>query len=196
MNVSTVLSPAQCIGYIALVLGISAFLQKDDRRLKFLNATQSLVYMVHFALLGRYSASASGLVAGTRSYLSLKTRSPWVAALMIALGAGLGGYLARDAYGYLPVLSTCLATTAVFFMRGVRMRLVLLVCTLLWLVNNLHSGSIGGSVLECFVATANSVTMIRIHRSNRRKRLATRVAQARQNAPGKPVMVMTESVRH
>jgi len=45
-------------------------------------------------------------------------------------------------------------------MRGIPMRLVLLVSTLLWLVNNIVSGSIGGTSLEVVIAIANTWTMV------------------------------------
>ena len=47
------LSPAQLIGYVALVLGVSAFLQRDDRRMKLLIAVECFVYVAYFLLLGR-----------------------------------------------------------------------------------------------------------------------------------------------
>jgi hypothetical protein len=65
--------------------------------------------------------------------------------------------------GFLWELS-CLATGAVFLLRGIAMRLVLLVCTLLWLANNLLSGSIGGSLLESMIATVNLTTIVRLFR--------------------------------
>jgi hypothetical protein len=52
------------------------------------------------------------------------------------------------------------------------MRLLLLMCTLLWLANNILSGSIGGTLLECVIATANITTMIRLLRSRSRAALA------------------------
>jgi multisubunit Na+/H+ antiporter MnhG subunit len=167
MTLSDAFSPAQCLGYVSFVLGVSAFLQRDDRRLRLLNATQCIFYMLHFALLGRPSASVSSLVSGTRTFLSLKTRSPWVALVMFVLGATLGVHLARDTYGYLPVLATAISTPAIFFLRGIRLRLALLICTCLWLINNVHSNSYGGTVLECFVATANSITIARLAQAQR-----------------------------
>lgn len=164
---SAALSPAQCLGYVALVLGVSAFLQKDDQRLRFLNASQSMFYMVHFALLGIPAAAAGSMVSGVRSFISLKTRSPWAAAAMLALGGGLGIYLAHDFFGFLPVVATSIATIAIFFTRGIRMRQALLCCTFMWLINNLHGGSIGGSILECLIATTNSFTILRMIREQR-----------------------------
>jgi uncharacterized membrane protein len=42
------------------------------------------------------------------------------------------------------------------------MRIVLFVCTLLWLVNNALSLSIGGTVLEAIIAAVNLWTIIRM----------------------------------
>lgn len=163
-------SLAQCIGYVSFVLGVSAFLQKSDRRLKGLNSCQSLVYAVHFALLGNSSAAASALLSGIRSFLSLKTRSPYLAAVFISINVALGFVFAKNTAGWLPVIGACLATLAMFFMRGVRMRLVLLVSTSLWLTNNILSGSIGGTLLESTIATINTITIIRLLRERARIR--------------------------
>jgi hypothetical protein len=163
-------SAAQCVGYVAFGLGITAFAQKSDRRLKALNAAECLVYAVHFTLLGNPSAAVSSLVSGTRSLLALKTRSPLLAVFMIVLNLGLGFVFAKSGAGWLPVAASCLATLAIFFMRGVRMRLMLLVSTFLWLANNILSGSIGGTLLESSIATINLVTVTRLLRSRAKLR--------------------------
>jgi hypothetical protein len=53
---------------------------------------------------------------------------------------------------------------AIFTMRGVPFRCVLLAGTLLWLANNIISGSIGGTLLEVANAVINIWTMIRMVR--------------------------------
>jgi hypothetical protein len=165
-------SLAQCIGYIAFILGVSAFLQKSDRRLKALNSCQSLVYAVHFTLLGNPSAAACSLISGIRAYLSLKTRSPYLAAVIIGINVALGFVFAKGVAGWLPVIGACLGTLAMFLMRGVRMRIVLLMSTSMWLANNILSGSIGGTLLETTIATVNSITIIRLLRTRSRLREA------------------------
>ena len=155
-------SPAQCVGYVAFVLGVWAFSQKDDRRLKFLNASECLAYSVHFALLGNPSASASSLVSAIRSFLALKIRSPFLAALIIAVNVALGFKFATGVAGWLPVVASCSATVAVFLLRGIPMRMLLLMSTMLWLANNILSGSIGGTLLECIIGTVNTITMTRM----------------------------------
>jgi len=159
------LSTAQCFGYVAFVLGVAAFAQKNDRWLKFLVASESLVYTVHFALLGNPAASASALTSGIRSFLAMKTRSAYLAAVIIAVNVGLGFAFAKNGAGWLPVLASALGTIAIFRLQGVPMRLVLLCSTLLWLANNILSGSIGGTLLELTIATVNIATMLRIART-------------------------------
>lgn len=160
-------SPAQCVGYLAFVIGIFAFMQKNDRRLKILNATECLVYTVHFVLLGNLPASASSLVSGLRSLLALRTRNKLVALSILIIGVALGGSFVKTPLGWLPVIASSIATVAVFQMRGIPMRLSFLTATLLWLVNNIVSGSIGGSLLEATIVVVNVSTMVQMHRAAR-----------------------------
>lgn len=155
-------SPAQCIGYIAFVLGVSAFLQKDDRRLKLLVASECLAYTVHFRMLGNLPASLSAFISSGRCLLALKTRSIVLAVLIIALNLALGVAFVTTNAGWLPVISSCLGTVAVFVLEGLAMRLVLMVCTLLWLTNNIITGSVGGTLLETTIAVANLATIVRL----------------------------------
>jgi hypothetical protein len=161
-------SPAQLVGYIALALGITAFLQKSDRRWKFFNATQGLFYALHFVLLGNLPACASCLISSSRSFLALRYRSLWLGASFVVLNLGMGAVFARNAAGWLPVIGSCIATVAIFTMRGVPFRSVLLASTLLWLANNIITGSVGGTVLEVANAVVNISTMIRMLRSSTR----------------------------
>lgn len=169
---TSALSAPQCVGYVAFVLGVAAFLQKSDRKLKTLNAAESLVYAVHFVLLGNLTACASTVVSGIRSLLAVKFRSPVLAAAIVAVNLALGLMLRSSGAGWLPVAASCTATVAVFLMRGIRMRLVLLGCTLLWLANNVLSGSIGGTALEASIAIINTTTIARLLRAHRKARNA------------------------
>jgi hypothetical protein len=159
-------SPAQVAGYVAFVLGVTAFLQKRDRRLKFFNAGQSLAYAVHFVLLGNLPASSTALISSMRSLLATRYRSWLLAAAIIAVNLCAAAAFVRSAAGWLPVIGSCTATVALFTTRGIPLRSVLLACTLMWLANNIISGSIGGTLLELVSATVNISTMIRISRQD------------------------------
>lgn len=155
-------SPAQVAGYVALVLGIAGFLQRDDRRLKLLVAGESLVYVLHFALLGNPAAASSACVSGVRTLLSVRYRSAWLAAASAAASVGLAASLSTRGAGWLPVAGSCLGAVALFTMQGIPMRLVLLGSTSLWLANNILSRSIGGTVLETLIAATSISTIVRM----------------------------------
>jgi hypothetical protein len=165
-------SPAQCVGYVAFVLGVGSFLQKDDRRFKVFMAGECLAYVVHFALLGNPTAVASSTMSLLRSLLALRTRSPWVAAAVIAANLALGFYLVEQPSDWLPLAASCLGTLALFLLQGVPMRLVMLSGTGLWVANNIIVGSIGGTALELVIALVNTVTIARMIRAERARQPA------------------------
>lgn len=157
-------SPAQCVGYAAFVLGVGSFMQKDDRRFKLFMAAECLAYIIHFTLLGRPTAVASSTMSLLRSVLSLYTRSKWVVLLVIAANLGLGLAFATRPSDWLPLAASCIGTLALFLMDGVRMRLAMLCGTVLWIVNNVIAGSVGGTALEVVIAAVNLVTIRRMMR--------------------------------
>lgn len=157
-------SPAQGFGYLAFVLGVGSFLQTDDRRFKVFMAGECLAYVLHFALLGNPTAVASSLLSLLRSLLSLRTRAPWVPALIVGANLAMGLWLAERATDWLPLGASCLGTLALFLLSGIPMRLVMLMGTGLWIANNLIAGSIGGTALELVVAAVNLSTIVRLAR--------------------------------
>lgn len=159
------LSLAQLTGYVAFLLGLVSFLQKDDRRLRALIGTQAFSYAVHFFLLGSPAAAAASLVTSGRAFISLYTRSKYVAGAILATNLTLGALTATSAVGWLPVAASCSGTIAFFWFDGIGLRLVLLFATLCWLVNNLVLGSIGGTLLELVIGAANAVTCYRLWRA-------------------------------
>ena len=156
------LSPAQCVGYVAFVLGVGSFLQTDDRRFKLFMIGECAAYVVHFAMLGNPTAVASSVISTVRSVLALRTRAWWVAALVVVANLGFGAAVAERPADWLPLLASCLGTLALFLLQGVPMRLVMLCGTCLWIANNILAGSIGGTALEVVVALVNVSTIIRM----------------------------------
>src|SRR4051812_44659061 len=126
-------SPAQMAGYLAFVFGVTAFLQRSDRRLKFFNGSQGLIYCLHFVLLGNLPAASSSLISSMRPFLALRFLSRWLAAAIVILNVIVGAAFVRGGAGWLPVIAACCAPVAIFTMRGVALRSVLFGCTLMWL---------------------------------------------------------------
>lgn len=162
-------SAAQLVGYLALVLGVSAFAQKNDTRLRVLNASQCMAYALHFFLLGNLSGAVSAGVSSLRSYLSLYTRSIYVAAFAVVVNLAIGLHFVHSPAGLLPVAASVLGTAAMFLLRGIPLRFVLMLCSVCWLANNILCHSVGGTVLEIFISGSNLLTMLRLARDSAAK---------------------------
>ena len=160
-------APSQIVGYVAFALGILAFAQRIDWRLKFLVASECVVYTFHFFLLGNNAAAVSAALSALRTFSSLKTRSPWVAGFFLVLNLLLGVAVATGWTAVFPIGAGIAGTVGVFFLRGIGMRLLLFCATLCWLTNNVLSGSIGGTLLEACIAVVNGTTMWRLWRAGR-----------------------------
>jgi len=165
------LDTAQLFGYCAFVLGVASFLQKSDVRFKVFMAAECVAYVVHFGLLGNPTAAASSLVSVTRSVVSIYSRSLWIALGFVAINLALGYRLATVWWNWLPLIASCIGTLALFLLHGVRMRLLMLVGTALWIANNVMSGSIGGTALELVIAVTNSYTIFKLWRHTPRARV-------------------------
>lgn len=158
-------SAAQCVGYLTLVLGVIAFSQKNDFRLRSLVGTQCVAYAVHFLLLGNLPAAVGAAISSVRSYASLYTRSVAVAALAVTINLTLGLHFVHSPAGLLPVAASVMGSAAMFLLRGIPLRVVLLLCSLCWLGNNLICHSVGGTILELFVSSSNLATILRLARN-------------------------------
>lgn len=166
----TAFSPAQLFGYVAFILGVGSFLQKNDRRFKIFMTGECVAYVLHFWLLGNPTAIASSLMSTARSLLSLYTRSIWVAVGVVVANLALGLSLVEHWWNWFPLLASCIGTLALFLLSGIRMRIAMLFGTLLWIANNLISGSIGGSALEIVIFAVNCHTIWRMRREARKHR--------------------------
>jgi len=156
------LDTAQLFGYAAFFLGVASFLQKNDIRFKLYMAAECVAYVVHFSLLGNPAAGASSLVSMTRSLVSIYSKSLWIALIFVAINIGLGFKLATVWWNWIPLIASCVGTLALFLLEGIQMRMVMLLGTSLWIVNNVLSGSIGGTALEVVIAITNTYTIYKM----------------------------------
>lgn len=161
-------SPAQWLGYLAFAFGVGCFLQKEDRRFKLFMALECLSYVLHFALLGVPTAVASSLVSLARSVVAMHTRSAAVAWSFVAVLLALGAWLYSGWVSLLPLAASCIGTLALFLLKGITMRVVMLGGTLLWVISNVIVGSVGGTMLELVVLATNGWTIWRLWRDRGR----------------------------
>lgn len=178
------LSLAQSIGFLSVALGISTFYQKNDRHLKIIMLVFNLNHLLHFILLGSMVSALSAALSAMRTASSIYTSSKYIAALFMALGGGLGIYIADHWWDLWPVLGTMIGTFAVFVLQGIAMRIAFLIGACCWLTNNILVGSIGGTLLEMILITVNSLTIIRMWRDQKKTPLAPNDCDVISNEKG------------
>lgn len=156
----------QLFGWGAFFLGMAGFLQKSDLRFKQFMALECAAYVVHFLLLGQGTASASATVSLGRSVAAVRYPFKAVGLFFMCLSILCGAVLYTSWISWLPISASVLGTFALFFLKGVRMRFVMMWGTVLWLVHNYLVGSVGGTVLEAVLCITNAVTLYRMHVAN------------------------------
>lgn len=141
---------AQMAGWLAAAAAIIAMLQKSDLRLKQGLIIHTVLYGIHFALLGLPTAVISCVIALARISLSIYTRSLLCAAvLIISVATALA--VSRSTVEILPLAASVVLTLSLFRFDGIKLRLGLLAGSVLWLIHNIYVQSWGGICLEaCF----------------------------------------------
>ncbi|MDR1828928.1 MAG: YgjV family protein [Methylobacteriaceae bacterium] len=157
----------QILGYIAFVVGVVAFSQKIDVRLKAVAALQGLILSVHFFLLDDFTAAFLMGVNVLRNISSIFTHSVWVALIFVTIIIG-GGYVTAEHWNsYMITAAQVASTLGLFLLSAVGLRAVFAVSSALWIINNFLTGSIGGVAIETSLFIANLVTMIRLQRERK-----------------------------
>lgn len=155
---------AQSFGLLSFVLGVLAFSQKDDTKLKLYLGVLFLSQTCHFYLLGSLTSAAANCLSLIRTVLSVKFHGRSLGWLFIALNVLWGGYLLDHPIAVLPIIAACLGTYGLFFLSGIKMRLAFMTGAICWVINNIWLGSVGGVLLEVMVFTTNAITIFRLKR--------------------------------
>jgi len=144
-------------GHAALLVSLVTFSRKRDTQFKGWLVGQNLLYAIHFFLMGNLAAMVGSTLSSTRTLLSLYTRSLVVIAILLTANVLLGFWV-------IPLTATAIATVAMFRLHGLHLRYVMLLCTILWLINNILTGSIGGTAMESMIAVMSCFTIFRLRR--------------------------------
>ncbi|MAE50961.1 MAG: permease [Micavibrio sp.] len=166
-DISVEIILVQALGFVALALGVRAFLSHDDRRLKLFLTAQSLVLCVHFFLLGAGGGAAASLITGIRNFSSLFAKVKHAAPLFIAFYVAFGVYSYQSWTDALPICGSIISTIGFFYLNKIPMRLCALCATSLWLVHNMAVGSIGPLLMELLIFTANVKTIYALRQNSR-----------------------------
>ncbi|MEE3607948.1 YgjV family protein [Avibacterium paragallinarum] len=158
----------QFLGILAFILGVICFYQRNDRKLKIVMLIQNITYMSHFILLDAKVAALSSLLSTLRTATSIYISSKYIALGFVIVGIIFGYVIADSVWQVFPIIASTIGTISLFLLKGIPMRLFMLVGSACWLTNNILVGSLGGVLLESTVMFVNTITIIRLMRQTHR----------------------------
>ena len=162
---------SQIIGFLALIIGLYAFLNKNDDRLKIFMTLQSFLLAVHFLFLGAMTPAAMSGISSIRNFFSLFANLKNLAFVFIAIYLGAMFFTFSGPVSLLTPIASSISTYAYFYTKGLLLRVLLLIVSFMWLLNNIFVFSIGPAIMEMIIVCANMITVIRMINDEQEKQI-------------------------
>ncbi|MBG2876923.1 YgjV family protein [Proteus alimentorum] len=156
---------AQGIGVLGCLIGATAFMQRQDSKLRFQLTLNGLLMSIHFFLIGSTVGAINCLLCAIRNWVSGYSRNIVIMLIFIALAWFLVIPKIIHPIQILTLFATTLTTYALFRFNGIVLRLCMLTSTLCWLTHNIWAGSIGGIVQESLFLIVNSRTIFKLYKA-------------------------------
>ncbi|KII76709.1 YgjV family protein [Vibrio renipiscarius] len=154
---------AQAVGMFGFAIGTTAFLHRDGQRFRLHLMIFQFIMCGHFVMMDAMVAAFGSGISAIRSYSSTKTQSTGVMVFFIVMIWGMGLPQLDYLYELLPIIGSTVATLALFKFQGLPMRLLMLVSSCCWVINNLLMGSIGATLMEVIFIFVNLSTILRLY---------------------------------
>ena len=168
---------AQILGLIGMAMNLISFQLKIQKKLIRLQFYSSILFSIHYLLLGATMGFILNALGVARAFVFSNKEHEWArkkswlptfitayAAVYILTFTVFG----KEATAYnlilelLPVLGMTATTTGFFLENATKVRLLSLANAPTWLVYNIISGSIGGTLTEIFCLISVVVGIIRL----------------------------------
>lgn len=162
----------QALGLLGMVMILVSFQFKKQTSVIRVQLVSSLVFAVHYLLLGAPTGAILNLIGIGRAYVFSNKERPWArwrGWVPCFCGAYILVYLFTCSAGsavleLLPVAGS-IVTVIAFRLDNITMRKLSLLNGLSWLIYNIISGSIGGSLTEAFGMLSILVGLWRLKKS-------------------------------
>jgi hypothetical protein len=157
----------QGIGILGFVLTVIAFQINNRKWILYLLLVGNLMFGIHLYFLNSLTGSTMRVISIFRAYMfSQRTNKKWldnqaVMYLFIVIFFISGIITWKEKFSLFPIVATIIQTVALWMKSTRKMRLICLVGSPLWLIYNIHSGSIAGILTETFVSASIIFAIIR-----------------------------------
>lgn len=153
----------QIIGFIWFFLSLIAYLNKKDKNTQIIHGISLAFWSLHFYSIWLLEWSVVNAIWSVRGFASVKYK--WnnkvlIFFLILYIPSIILTY--KNILSFIPFTWATLNTIAFFKFSWIKMRLLLIFCSSLWLVYNFIWHSIWWLIVNIFLIFANSITIIRL----------------------------------
>ena len=163
------LSFEQILGYVAGIILLMGYAITEDKKTKIVLTFSSLIFAIHFFMLGAVTACAITVVNALRNVSSIF----WYKSQKIFfVFAGL--YIISFYFTYnspidiLPFLASFITCIGMFLLGGIRFRIIVVIAVVMWIVHNIVVGSIGATIESIILFFISSITVYRLYKDKKR----------------------------
>jgi hypothetical protein len=154
---------SQILVGLALCTDILSFQFKERKQIICCLLVSCTLISTHFMLLHHWTAAGLGLVAAARFTTSLFSTSRYFMYFFIGITWVVSALTYEGLLSIIGGTASSLGTVGSFCKQDKQLRILILACTLLWILHNVLAGSPGAVVLECFFAGSNVVGYYRYY---------------------------------
>lgn len=162
------LSFEQILGYVASIILLLGYGVKHDKKTKIILVFSSVIFATHFLLLGAFTAAAVTTVNALRNASSVflyKSKITFFIFAMMYIGSGYWTY--TSFIDLLPLLASLFTCVGMFFLEGLKFRILIVFATIPWIVHNIVVGSIGGTINSTILFFITLITVLRLYKDKK-----------------------------
>jgi len=162
------LSFEQVLGYVAGAALLTGYSIKNDKRTKLVLIMSSLLFSVHFYMLGAFSGCAIMCVNAMRNACSVfwyKSKKVFLIFAFLYISSGYITY--NSSIDLLPLMSALITCIGMFLLGGIRFRAIVIIPVIMWIIHNIVVGSIGGTIQAIILFFISLITVWRLYQDRK-----------------------------
>lgn len=146
---------SQLLVAIAIVFDLISFQFKNKQNIVACLCVSALLISSHFYLLEQWTAAALMMLAAIRYFVTIFSHSKRVMLIFLCTGSLVSLLTFTGLLSFISFLASSIQTRAAFCQNDQHLRLVMIVGTSVWLLNNALVGSPAGVLMETLFIASN-----------------------------------------
>ncbi len=155
---------SQLLAGLAFSFGAMAFQLSERRSVLLCWSASALSSSLHFALLGQITPCLITAITGSRFLLAQRNSGKALYLFFMSASLAAGFLTYKQPLNLIPIVTSIIGTTAVFFASNAQLRITMGTCSVFWLYHNVVIGSPVAAIMECVFLVSNLVGYLRLRK--------------------------------